>query len=107
MLRFENPSRKLDRNTMALETIWRDPATPTMAQKADAVVKLVQQGILTKDFAREELGYTKQQRDRMKQEEEEAQEPLLAMFAEPRATGVSQPTTAPPSQPTAPANAGA
>jgi hypothetical protein len=54
-----------------IETLWRDPSTPTIAQKADAIVKLVSakdgsnRSILTVDQAREDLGYTKTQRDRM------------------------------------------
>lgn len=54
-----------------IETLWRDPSTPTVAQKADAIVKLVQakdgagRSILTIDQAREDLGYTTTQRDRM------------------------------------------
>lgn len=41
-----------------LECIWRDPATPTEAQLADAVVKKVQAGILPIEAAWEELGYS-------------------------------------------------
>jgi len=48
-----------------LETLWRDPSTPTVAQEADAVVKKVQTGILPIEQAREDLGYTQEQRDRM------------------------------------------
>ncbi len=50
---------------MSLETVWRDPSTPTIAQRADAVVKLVQTGVLPIEQAREDLGYTQEQRDRM------------------------------------------
>ena len=55
-----------------IETLWRDPATPTIAQKADATVKLVQakdsegRSIITVDQAREDLGYTSTQRGRMR-----------------------------------------
>lgn len=54
-----------------IETLWRDPATPTIAQKADAIVKLVQatdasgKPILPVQQAREDLGYTLTQRNRM------------------------------------------
>ncbi|MDT8915749.1 phage portal protein [Amycolatopsis sp. PS_44_ISF1] len=41
-----------------LETIWRDPATPTRAQQADAAVKLVQANILPVEAAWEEMGYS-------------------------------------------------
>lgn len=49
----------------SMETIWASPETPTVAQKADAAVKLQQAGIVTVDQAREDLGYTPEQRDRM------------------------------------------
>jgi hypothetical protein len=48
-----------------LETIWRDAATPTRAQAADAAVKLVTGNIIPKQQAREDLGYTPAQQRRM------------------------------------------
>lgn len=40
-----------------LETVWRNPATPTYSAKADAVTKLVTSGILPREAAWDELGY--------------------------------------------------
>lgn len=48
-----------------IETLWRDPSTPTMAQKSDAVTKLVQSGVIPKQQAWEDLGYTAVQQERM------------------------------------------
>lgn len=56
---------KWDQEALMLETVWRDPSTPTVAQQADAVVKKVQAGIVPIEQAREDLGYTQEQRDRM------------------------------------------
>lgn len=56
---------KWDPAALKLETVWRDPSTPTIAQKADAVTKLVQTGVLPIEQARADLGYTQEQRDRM------------------------------------------
>ena len=56
---------KWDPEALMLETVWRDPSTPTVAQQADAVVKKVQAGIVPIEQAREDLGYTQEQRDRM------------------------------------------
>jgi hypothetical protein len=56
---------KWDPAALGLETVWRDPSTPTVAQKADAVVKLVQSGVLPIEQGREDLGYTSEQRSRM------------------------------------------
>lgn len=61
-----------DERARQIETMWGDPATPTFAQKADGTVKLVQakdssgRSIITVDQAREDLGYTQGQRDRMR-----------------------------------------
>lgn len=55
-----------------LETIWRDPSTPTPAQKADAAVKLTtgDRPIITVNQAREDLGYSPAQIERMVAEEQ-------------------------------------
>lgn len=67
-----------DDKAKSLETLWRDPSTPTVAQKADAEVKLFQAGIVPKDQARENLGYTAEQRRRMKDmDKEEATDPVI------------------------------
>lgn len=50
-----------------LETLWRDPATPTRAQAADAAVKLVQAGILPIEAAWEDLGYSAARRMKLAQ----------------------------------------
>ncbi len=57
-----------------LETDWRDAATPTIAQKADAAQKLFAQGITTLRQTREDLGYTDGQIRRMEAEDQEAAE---------------------------------
>jgi hypothetical protein len=56
----------------SLETIWRDASTPTVAQKADASVKLFQAGIIPKRQTREDLGYTQAQIERMEEQDEQA-----------------------------------
>ncbi|MEU1496998.1 phage portal protein [Streptomyces sp. NPDC005732] len=61
-----------DPRAQNLETLWRDPSTPTFAQKADAVVKLVQANILPVEQGREDLGYTAVQRQRMRQMDEDS-----------------------------------
>jgi hypothetical protein len=54
-----------DVDATGLETIWRDASTPTVAQKADAAVKLHAEGIVPTRQVREDLGYTQAQIDRM------------------------------------------
>ncbi|MGN0100750.1 MAG: phage portal protein [Dietzia sp.] len=58
-----------DPEARRLETVWRDPSTPTEAQKADATVKKVDAGVITVSQAREDLGYTPEQRARMAEED--------------------------------------
>lgn len=48
-----------------METLWRDPATPTRAQQADAAVKLVQAGILPVEAAWEDMGYSAVRRKKL------------------------------------------
>ncbi|MEV7013281.1 phage portal protein [Streptosporangium sp. NPDC051022] len=50
-----------------IETVWRNPATPTMASQTDAAVKLVQQQILPadSDVTLEMVGLTEGQRQRV------------------------------------------
>jgi len=62
----------LDPRTRTLETVWRDPATPTFAQKADAVVKLHAAGLLPTEQAWEDLGYSAVQRARMRAMQQDA-----------------------------------
>lgn len=51
-----------------IETVWRNPATPTVAAQADATVKLVQAGIIPadSDVALEMAGLTENQRRRVR-----------------------------------------
>jgi hypothetical protein len=49
-----------------METLWRDPATPTKAQAADAAVKLVQANILPVEAAWEDLGYSAARREKLR-----------------------------------------
>jgi hypothetical protein len=51
-----------------METQWRNPATPTRAQQADAAVKLVQAGILPVEAAWEDLGYSAARRAKLREQ---------------------------------------
>ena len=62
-----------------METIWRDASTPTVAQKADAAVKLHAEGITTTRQAREDIGYSDTQIRRMEAEEAEEGDRLLGI----------------------------
>lgn len=69
-----------------LETIWRDPSTPTVAQKADAAVKLYQtqpKPLVPQRQSRETLGYTQAQIKRMETEDKKAaaEDPLTSIAA--------------------------
>jgi hypothetical protein len=67
-----------------LETLWRDPATPTVAQRADAIVKLASTmvggvPIMPLEMAREELGWSTGKLARAKRmDEESAADPVMA-----------------------------
>lgn len=46
----------------SMETVWRDAATPTVAQSADAAVKLVEVGLLDIEAGQERIGLSPVQR---------------------------------------------
>jgi hypothetical protein len=48
-----------------MEALWGDPATPTIAQKADAAVKLVETGIVPPAYAQEMIGMSATERSRI------------------------------------------
>lgn len=52
-----------DTERVQLETVWRDAATPTKSAQAQAAMELVNAGIIDREQAREDLGYTQTQRD--------------------------------------------
>lgn len=59
--------RKVPANMRRLEAVWADPATPTYAAKADAVVKLYNggQGVIPLERARMDMGYSEEERAEM------------------------------------------
>lgn len=76
-----------------LETIWRDPATPTYAAKADAAVKLYGNGVgvIPKEQARIDMGYSIAQREDMRMwDEQEAAAGLGLMGTMYSTDGVTQ-----------------
>lgn len=66
-----------DPQVLSLETIWRDASTPTIAQKADAAVKLFTAKIVPLRQTREDMGYTQAQIVRMEEADEEAAEDAM------------------------------
>lgn len=68
-----------------IETLWRDPATPTFAQKADAVVKLTQgdRPVIPVEAAWDDLGYSQGRQKRLRQMfDREATREVRAMLNE-------------------------
>lgn len=61
----------------ALETLWRDASTPTVAQVADAAVKKHAAKIVPLRQTREDLGYTQAQIQRMEEQDREAAEDAM------------------------------
>lgn len=64
-----------------LETAWRNPATPTRAQQADAAVKLVQAGVIPREAAWEDLGYGPARRQKLREQfaAQAAEDPVQAI----------------------------
>lgn len=84
VLRFQ--TGRWDPKAQSLETVWRNAATPTLSQKADALLKLatpLQNGraIVPLEQARIDLGYTPEQRARMAEMDREAEmDPLTERY---------------------------
>lgn len=70
---------EFDPKARMLETVWRDPATPTVAQKADAAVKLYAAGVTPLEQTWIDLAYTPAQRTEMRRMMDEAStsDPIL------------------------------
>ncbi|AHB29806.1 portal protein [Mycobacterium phage CloudWang3] len=56
-----------------METIWRDPSTPTWAAKADAATKMYNggAGVIPRERARIDMGYSIREREEMRRWDEE------------------------------------
>lgn len=67
-----------DPRALSLETIWRDASTPTIAQRADAAVKLFTAKIVPLRQTREDMGYTQAQIRRMEEQDEAAAQSAMA-----------------------------
>jgi hypothetical protein len=71
-LRRDVPLSELPPELSSIATVWRDPQTPTVAQAADAAVKLVQADIITGEQALEDLGYSPVQVERERTRRDQA-----------------------------------
>lgn len=92
--RFRNGGRT-DPDLLRLETLWADPETPTRAQTTDAVVKLVQSGVLPVEAAWEELGYGPLRREQLRElREQQASDPTLERIARDLSAGATTGATA-------------
>ncbi|BBC43572.1 portal protein [Mycobacterium phage AN9] len=58
---------------LRMETIWRDPSTPTWAAKADAATKMYNggTGVIPRERARIDMGYSIKEREEMRRWDEE------------------------------------
>ncbi|WP_066901043.1 phage portal protein [Mycolicibacterium houstonense] len=77
-----------------LETVWRDPSTPTAAAKADAAAKLYAngQGPVPKEQTRIDLGYTSTQRDQMREwDKQETEDMIDTLYSTTKAQADAQP----------------
>lgn len=66
------------REMRLVETQWRDAGTPTVAQKADAVVKKFQSRIIPLEQARIDLGYSPEQRRQMREYDQQERNGVYA-----------------------------
>jgi hypothetical protein len=81
----------------SIETIWADPEFRTMGELTDAVIKQVAAGILPIKVAREDLGKSPSEIERM--ERLDAQAALVAEAMAPQPAGPGQPQSQPDDEP--------
>lgn len=76
---------------LGLETRWRNAATPTLAQTADAATKAYGAGLITKRQARSDMGYTPNEITQMEDEDAAALiDPVIQAIL--KGSGVPAPT---------------
>ncbi|MBM4592064.1 phage portal protein [Rhodococcus hoagii] len=82
-----NPGSEIPPEMFRMEAIWRDPSTPTYAAKADAASKLYANGtgIIPRERARIDMGYTVVEREQMAKwdAEEDPMRQLGSMYGKP------------------------
>ncbi|ATW60142.1 portal protein [Mycobacterium phage Ph8s] len=91
---------------LRMETVWRDPSTPTYAAKADAASKLYNggTGVIPRERARKDMGYSIAEREEMRRwDEEEAAMGLglIGTMVDPNPTVPGSPSPAPAPKPAA------
>ena len=65
----------------SIRALWENPATPTLAERADAMMKLYSQGVVSREGVWDEMGWDEARKDREKQYlEAEAADPLTAQI---------------------------
>lgn len=86
-----------------MESVWRDPSTPTYAAKADAAVKLFANGlgVIPKERARIDMGYSIAEREEMRVWDE-TDNPVAQMAGMLSPTNPQQPQAEKPSPDTPP-----
>lgn len=72
-LKISGADEELLKAARRMEIVWRDAATPTVSQKFDAVTKAVSAGILPREGAWDELGYSPQRKERLREQFESQQ----------------------------------
>jgi hypothetical protein len=84
-----------------LETVWRNPATPTYAAQADAATKLYAngQGPVPKEQVRIDLGYSDIQREQMRTWDKEDNAVLTALANITKPTSAQKPSSGDPVRP--------
>lgn len=90
--------KKVPEEYRRLETVWKNPSTPTYAAKMDAATKGYAngQGVIPKEQARIDIGYTVTQRENMKRwDEEENPMGVIGSLYGPGTPPKPQPTKAP------------
>jgi len=81
---------KFGKSSARIRALWFDPATPTISQRADAMLKLFQAGILSREGTWDEMGWDEARKDRERAYfAAAADDPLLQMARDLAGAGVT------------------
>jgi hypothetical protein len=92
---------------LRMETIWREPSTPTWAAQADAATKLYNSGtgVIPRERARVDMGYSIKEREEMRRWDEEEASMGLGLIGTMVDTNPTVPGSPSPTAPPKPAPA--
>lgn len=95
--RVMHPGQEMPSEYYRLQALFRNPGTPTYEAKADAASKAYAngQGVIPKEQARIDMGYSPEDREQMREWDEDEQTELVKLYGEAMKKGPNEPDGVP------------